>query len=183
MLLERLLATPGARIVTMSSTAHKFGRMQFADLQFSRGYRAWAAYGQSKLANLLFTYELQRRLARAGQATLVVAAHPGWASTDIIGNGMGAGAPGFKARLIATVFGMVAQSARDGALPSLYAAMAPEAQGGFYYGPTGWNETRGAVGVSRIFPQAADPEAGTKLWTLTEKLTGVTFGSVADSGL
>ena len=104
-----------------------------------------------------------------------MAAHPGWARTDIVNNGIGGGAPGPKAWLIDKVFSLVAQSARDGALPSLYAAMAPQAKSGAYYGPTGWNETRGAPGPARIFPQAADPEAGARLWALSETLTGVTF--------
>ncbi len=105
-----------------------------------------------------------------------IAAHPGWARTDIVANGMGGGAPGLRERLIERVFWMLAQPARDGALPSLYAAMAPEAKGGAYYGPTGRGETRGAVGLARIYPQAADAEMAARLWEVSEKLTGVSFG-------
>jgi len=105
-----------------------------------------------------------------------MAVHPGWARTDIIGNGIGAGAPGLKARLIESVFGLVAQSARDGALPLLFAALAPQAKGGAYYGPSGWGETSGEPGLARIFPQAADPVAGTRLWEISENLTGATLG-------
>ena len=94
-------------------------------------------------------------------------------------NGIGRGAPRLKARLIELGFALVAQSARDGALPLLYAAMAPEAVGGAYYGPSGPGETRGAPGVARIFPQATDADLARRLWNLSEELTGVRFGTVA----
>jgi len=105
-----------------------------------------------------------------------IAAHPGWARTDIIDNGIGRGGAPLKAWLAARVFGLVAQSARAGALPSLYAATAPEAVGGAYYGPHSPGETRGTPGLARIYPQAANPAAGIRLWALSEKLTGVGFG-------
>jgi NAD(P)-dependent dehydrogenase (short-subunit alcohol dehydrogenase family) len=172
LLLERLLATPGARIVTMSSTAHKFGRMQFADLQFSRGYRAWAAYGQSKLANLLFTYELQRRLARAGQATLVVAAHPGWARTGLqrtaFQSGLEKCLTGFLGRFLS-------QDARYGALPLLRAALDPRAQGGAFYGPTGCFELVGRPDRVRSNRRSHDEAAQARLWQVSEQLTGVVY--------
>ena len=141
-----------------------------------RSYGPMRAYGRSKLAMLVFALELQRRAERNRWNLLSMAAHPGWARTGIIPNGIGGGAPGLKARLIEAAFGLVAQSARDGALPSLFAAMAPQAKGGSYYGPTGWGETRGAPGLARIFAQAADPLAGSRLWELSEKLTGVAAG-------
>ena len=135
------------------------------------------AYGQSKLAMLIFAVELQRRAERQKWNLRSIGVHPGWARTDIIASGIGGGAPGLKAMVIDQVFGLLAQSAHDGALPSLYAAMAPEAMGGAYYGPTRFGETRGPPGVARIFPQASDRAAGSRLWAVSEKLTGVTFSS------
>jgi NAD(P)-dependent dehydrogenase (short-subunit alcohol dehydrogenase family) len=164
----------GGRVVSVASLAHRRATLDLDDFQSERSYRPMRAYGRSKLAMLVFALELQRRAERDRWNVRSIAAHPGWARTGIIPNGMGGGAPGLKARLIETVFGLVAQSAQDGALPILFAAMAPHAAGGAYYGPTGWGETRGAPGLARIFPQAADPLAGSRLWALSEALTGVT---------
>jgi NAD(P)-dependent dehydrogenase (short-subunit alcohol dehydrogenase family) len=174
---DALCAAPGGgRVVNVASLAHRRATLGLDDFQSAKSYSPGGAYGRSKLAMLVFALELHRRTQRNQWNLRSIAAHPGWARTDIIGNGMGGGAPGLKVRLIDTVFAMVAQSARDGALPSLYAAMAPEAKGGAYYGPTGWNETRGAPGLSRIFPQAGDAEAAARLWKLSETLTGANFG-------
>jgi NAD(P)-dependent dehydrogenase (short-subunit alcohol dehydrogenase family) len=173
---DALCAAPnGGRVVTVASVAHRRGMLDFDDLQSQKAYVPSGAYAQSKLATLVFALELHRRAQRNGWNLHSMAAHPGWARTDIVTNGIGGGAPGPKAWLIDQLFALVAQSARDGALPSLYAAMAPQAKGGGYYGPTGWNETRGAPGLARIYPQAADPETGVRLWALSETLTGVTF--------
>ncbi len=172
-----LCAAPeGGRVVSVASLAHRGARLGLEDFQSIQSYRPMSAYGRSKLAMLVFALELQRRSERNGWNLRSIAAHPGWASTDIVGNGMGQGAPGPVARLIGGAFALVAQSVRDGALPLLYAAMAPEAKGGAYYGPSRWNETRGAPAPSRIFPQAAAPDAGARLWALSEQLTGTTFG-------
>jgi NAD(P)-dependent dehydrogenase (short-subunit alcohol dehydrogenase family) len=174
---DALCAAPnGGRVVNVASLAHRRAALDLDDLQSERSYSPMRAYGRTKLAMLIFALELQRRAERNGWNLRGIAAHPGWARTEIIGNGIGAGVPGLKAWLITGGFGLVAQSARQGALPSLYAAMAPEAAGGAYYGPAGWGETRGAPGLARVFPQAADPVAGSRLWTLSEKLTGLTFG-------
>jgi NAD(P)-dependent dehydrogenase (short-subunit alcohol dehydrogenase family) len=165
-------APGGGRVVNVASVAHRRVSLDLSDLQSERAYDPRHTYGLTKLAMLVFSLELHRRAA-AGQWNLKsIAAHPGWAGTDIVRNGMG---NGLKGRLADVVFALVAQSARDGALPSLYAAMAPEAQSGAYYGPTGPGETRGAPGLARIYPQALDPAAGPGLWTLSEKLTGLTF--------
>jgi NAD(P)-dependent dehydrogenase (short-subunit alcohol dehydrogenase family) len=166
----------GGRVVTVASLAHRRGALNLGDLQSERFYSAQRAYGQSKLATLVFALELQRRAEQNGWALRSIAAHPGWARTDIIDSGIGGGQPNLKAWLITRAFGLVAQSARDGALPSLYAAMAPEAAGGAYYGPSGAGETRGAPGIARVFPQALDTAASSRLWALSEKLTGVGFG-------
>ncbi|MDR3531160.1 MAG: oxidoreductase [Rhodopila sp.] len=174
---DALWAAPGGgRVVSVASLAHRRAALDLRDLQSERSYGPMHAYGRSKLAMLIFAIELQRQAEQNRWNLLSIAAHPGWARTDIIGNGMGGGGPGLKEQLIAGAFDLVAQSARDGALPLLFAAMAREAKGGAYYGPTGWGETRGAPGLSRIFPQAADPAAGAGLWALSEKLTGQTFG-------
>ncbi len=165
----------GARVVQVASLAHQKAVLKLDDLQSERSYVPMLVYRQSKLAMLMFALELHRRSVRNGWNLTSIAAHPGWARTDIIGNGIGNGKPGLKAWLIQLGFDALAQSAADGALPMLYAAMAPEAAAGGYYGPTGRGERTGPPGPSRIFPQAADPEAGRRLWDLSGTLTGVTF--------
>ena len=166
----------GGRVVSVASLAHKRATLDLDDLQSERSYSPMQAYGRSKLAMLVFAIELQRRAAQHHWNLVSIASHPGWARTDIIFNGPGAGAPGLKERMMARAFNLLAQTARDGALPSLYAAMAPQAKGGAYYGPTGPGETRGAPGPSRMTAQAGDPVTGSRLWALSEKLTGVSFG-------
>ena len=174
---DALCAAPGGgRVVTVASVAHRRAVLDFDDLQSERAYVPRGVYAKSKLATLIFALELHRRAQRNGWNLHSIAAHPGWARTDIVNNGIGDGAPGPKAWLMDKIFALVAPSARDGALPSLYAAMARQAQGGAYYGPTGWRETRGGPGLARVFPRAADPDAGARLWALSETLTGVTFG-------
>jgi NAD(P)-dependent dehydrogenase (short-subunit alcohol dehydrogenase family) len=173
---QALCAAPGGgRVVTVASLAHRRAALNLDDLQSERSYNPLRAYGQSKLATLIFALELQRRAEQNGWALRSIASHPGWARTDIVASGIGGGKPNLKAWLIGTAFGLVAQSARDGALPTLYAATAPEAAGGAYYGPSGPGETRGAPGVARIFPQTLDRAAGSRLWALSEKLTAVAF--------
>ena len=165
-------ASGGTRVVTIASLAHRRATLELDDLQSERSYNPMRAYARSKLATLMFAIELQRRAEQKGWRLRSMAAHPGWARTDIIANGIGSGGPGIKALLAETAFNLVAQSATDAALPVLLAATAPDAKGGAYYGPTGWGETRGAPGVAKIFPQAADPVAAARLWALSETLTG-----------
>jgi NAD(P)-dependent dehydrogenase (short-subunit alcohol dehydrogenase family) len=171
-LLDKIRAAPDGRVVSVASLAHRGASLDLADFQSERRYGPMTAYGRSKLAMLMFAIELQRRATQNGWALRSMAAHPGWARTDIIGNGIGGGRPGIKAKLIETGFNLVAQPAKEAALPVLFAATAPEAKGGAYYGPTGWGETRGAPGLAKIFPQAADPLAAARLWALAEGLTG-----------
>jgi NAD(P)-dependent dehydrogenase (short-subunit alcohol dehydrogenase family) len=172
-LLDAIRAPPtGGRVVNIASLAHRRATLDLDDFQSSKSYSPMGAYGRSKLAMLIFAIELQRRAEKNGWNLRGIAAHPGWARTDIIGNGIGSGGPNLKAIVAETAFNLVAQPAKDAALPVLFAAMAPDALGGAYYGPTGWGETRGAPGVSKIFPQAADPGAASRLWALSEKLTG-----------
>ncbi|WP_174254927.1 oxidoreductase [Acidisphaera sp. S103] len=173
---DALCAAPGGgRVVTVASVAHRRAVLDFDDLQSQRSYVPRDVYARTKLATLIFALELHRRAQRNNWNLHSIAAHPGWARTDIVTNGIGDGAPGPKAWLMDKIFAAVAQSASDGALPSLYAATAPQAQDGAYYGPTGWRETRGAPGPAQIYPQAADPDAGARLWALSETLTGITF--------
>jgi NAD(P)-dependent dehydrogenase (short-subunit alcohol dehydrogenase family) len=179
LLIELLLATPGSRVVNVSSTAHRIGRMHWDDLQLERSYTKWGAYAQSKLANLLFTHELQRRLTERGADTIAVAAHPGYAATnlqfaDARMRGSSAGE-----RLWHAINGLFAQSAEMGALPLLRAAAAPGVRGGDYFGPDRLAESRGhpvKVGSSRRSRDAAD---AARLWQVSEQLTGVRFDALA----
>jgi NAD(P)-dependent dehydrogenase (short-subunit alcohol dehydrogenase family) len=158
------------RVVTVSSGAHRIGRIRLDDLNWERGrYQRWAAYGQSKLANLLFTYELQRRLAAAGSTVRSVAAHPGYAATNLQSH-----TESLQDRLMALGNRLVAQSADMGALPTLYAAVI-DLPSGTYIGPDGLFEQRGHP--KRIGSNAAsrDPDVARRLWDLSEELTGVTY--------
>ncbi|MBS0640377.1 MAG: oxidoreductase [Acetobacteraceae bacterium] len=170
---EALCAAPGGgRVVNVASVAHRRASLALDDFLSERGYQPRAVYARTKLAMLIFSLELQRRAAAAGWPLRSIAAHPGWSSTEIVRNGLGRTAMGLVADF---VFTSLAQTAREGALPSLYAAAAPQAQGGGYYGPMRWSETRGPVGPSKIYPQALDEAAARDLWALSERLTGVTF--------
>jgi NAD(P)-dependent dehydrogenase (short-subunit alcohol dehydrogenase family) len=161
----------GGRVVNVASVAHQKGVLKLDDLQSQRAYHPKAAYRQSKLAMLMFSLELHRRAQAGGWHLQSIAAHPGWSRTDIVFNGPGLGNPGLRARLMDVVFAMVAQPAQDGALPILYAAIAPEAQAGAYYGPDRLHETRGNPAVARVFPHARDAGAAAHLWSLSEQLT------------
>ncbi|WP_411283278.1 oxidoreductase [Lapillicoccus sp.] len=169
-----LLPRVSDRVVTLSSMAHRFGRVNLADPNFEhRRYQPWVAYGQSKLADLMFAFNLQRRLLLAGSTVRSVAAHPGYATTNLQAHLGGAWAQ--KAQdLLARVSPFV-QSAADGALPSLYAATAPDVPGGSYVGPSGLGETTGPpvlVGSSRA---SRDVAVQRGLWDLATRLTGVDF--------
>jgi NAD(P)-dependent dehydrogenase (short-subunit alcohol dehydrogenase family) len=160
-----------ARIVTLSSNAHKMWRINLEDLQSQRRYMRWAAYGQSKLADLMFALELDRRLRAAGSPVKSLAAHPGYAATNLQ-----TAAPPLLDRLVMRATNLlVAQSAEMGALPPLYAATAPGLDGGTYVGPDGPGEFRGhphAVSPSRA---ARDEQVAARLWSLAEELTGESF--------
>lgn len=164
-LMPLLQATPGARVVTVSSIMHRLGKIRFDDLNFDKLYVAWLAYGQSKLANLLFTFELARRLERAGSPLLSVASHPGYAATNLQAHDL-------MSRALNPI---AAQSAAMGALPSLYAAVAPDVVQGGYYGPTSWGEMRGYPGRASTSRRARDESVARRLWTVSEELSGVAF--------
>jgi NAD(P)-dependent dehydrogenase (short-subunit alcohol dehydrogenase family) len=175
LLLDKLLSTPGARVVTVSSTAHKFGRINFDDLQSDRSYWRWVRYSQSKLANLLFALELDRRLRAAGSDLLSVAAHPGYAATNL----QFAATPSRVERIGSAVLNrVVAQDAEHGALPTLYAATA-DLPGGAFVGPDGFQEMRGHPTLVKPTRAARDPDTARRLWTVSEELTGVTFDFAA----
>ncbi|MEJ5946283.1 oxidoreductase [Pseudokineococcus basanitobsidens] len=170
-----LRAAPAARVVSTSSGAHRSGRMAFDDLMGREHYSRWGAYGQSKLANLLFTSELQRRLQAAGSDVLAVAGHPGYAATGLqSGATAGVPVPGLRA-LMGLANRLLAQSDADGALPLLRAGTDPGARGDEYYGPDGRGEMRGAPVLVGRSERARDDAAARRLWAESEKLTGVTY--------
>jgi NAD(P)-dependent dehydrogenase (short-subunit alcohol dehydrogenase family) len=171
LLLEHLSAAPAPRVVTVSSGAHRIGTMRFDDLMWERGYNNWRAYGQSKLANLLFCFELARRAAQAGSPLRSLAAHPGYAATNLQFAGP---ARFYEKALMAVTNRLVAQSAEMGALPSLYAAVADVPSGSFI-GPDGFMEQRGHPKVVTAAGRAYDEAAWQRLWEISEQLTGVTF--------
>jgi NAD(P)-dependent dehydrogenase (short-subunit alcohol dehydrogenase family) len=175
LLLPSLLAAPEARVVTTSSNMHKAGRMRWDDLHGERRYRRWPAYGQSKLANLLFTYELDRRARAAGRDLAAVAAHPGYAATHLMAAGPEASGRAFVGQVMELGTSLFAQSSTDGARPQIYAATMPDVRGGDYFGPDGVGEMRGAPVRVTSTRRARDREAATRLWEVSERLTGVVY--------
>lgn len=172
-LLDALRA--GARIVTVSSQAHRMGRMNFDDLMGERKYRTWGAYGQSKLANLLFMRELAQRLREAGLPIVSVAAHPGYASTHLQAAGPEMRGQAWQTKVMGVANKVLAQSAAMGALPTLYAATYPGVTNGDYIGPDGFGEQRGHPKLVGMAPPARDAAAAGRLWTVSEELTGVYY--------
>lgn len=170
-LMPLLRKSAAPRVVNVSSLAHRTGFIDFSDLQGTRWYSPWKAYGQSKLACLMFALELQRRSDAAGWNVLSTAAHPGFASTNLFAGGPG-GLVSLASSFAAPFFG---QSASDGARPILFAATNPDATPGGYYGPGGMGELRGAPSRALIMPQASNAANAAKLWDESEKLTGVSF--------
>jgi NAD(P)-dependent dehydrogenase (short-subunit alcohol dehydrogenase family) len=172
LLLGALLRAPAARVVTVSSTLHRRGTMNFDDLQGERKYSRWGAYGQSKLANLIFCFELQRRAAAADSALLSLAAHPGYAATNL----QFAAPDRFYEKAYMWIGNrLFAQSADMGALPTLYAATEPDLPGGTYVGPGGRAEQRGHPKVVTAAGKAYDEQAWERLWDVSEQLTGVHY--------
>jgi len=170
-LLAHMLPVDGSRVVTVSSVGHRImAKIHFDDLQLDRKYNRVVAYGQSKLANLLFTYELQRRLKLEGAPTVALAAHPGGSQTELNRN-----IPGVVKPLVDVLWPLISQSAEMGALPTLRAATDPAAQGGQYYGPDGFRETRGHPVIVKSSKQSHDEDVQRRLWTVSEELTGVTY--------
>jgi NAD(P)-dependent dehydrogenase (short-subunit alcohol dehydrogenase family) len=160
-----VIRTPRARVVTVSSGGHRFAKMDFDNLNGEKDYDRQRAYAQSKLANLLFTYELQRRFEGAKVDAIAVAAHPGWTATNLQA----------QWRLIRMLNVFLAQQPKMGALPALYAATAPDVQGGDYYGPRGWQEMRGYPTKVQSSDSSHDRAVAAKLWKISEELTGVRY--------
>ena len=172
LLLGALEGRSGARVVTVSSTAHRMGRINFDDLHGERRYRRWRAYGQSKLANLIFALELDRRLRGAGSTISSLAAHPGYAATNL----QSASAPVFDRAVMVVTNLLIAQDAEVGALSLLYAATQPGLEGGTYVGPDGRGEQRGHPQPEAVPARAAlDQTVAAQLWAVSEEATGVHF--------
>lgn len=173
-LLPLLRASRAPRVVNLGSLVHKFGgAIHFDDLQFARRYRPFAAYAQSKLAMLMFAFELQRRSDANGWRIHAVAAHPGYARTDLIANGPGEGA---LQRIDAvTVRPLLSHSAKEGALPTLFAATSPQAVPGGYYGPSGLFEMKGPVAQAKVASGARDEAAAARLWNVSCGLTNTSW--------
>jgi NAD(P)-dependent dehydrogenase (short-subunit alcohol dehydrogenase family) len=170
LLLDRLLPVAGSRIVTVSSMGHRIlADIHFDDLQWEHSYNRVAAYGQAKLSNLLFTYELQRRLASHG-TTIAAAAHPGGSNTELTRN-----LPSLVQPATERLFGIIAQDAAAGALPTLRAATDPAVHGGQYYGPDGFGQMRGNPVLVESSKKSHDAARQRRLWSVSEELTGVTY--------
>jgi len=166
LLIELLKNTKNSRIVNVSSAAHKYGNLNFADLNWEkRKYKTWRAYGDSKISNLYFTYELQRRLADSKSTVKVTAAHPGWTATDLQRH----------SKLFVFMNGFFAMKIWLGALPTLRAAIDEAAQSGDYFGPDGWQEWRGYPQKVESNKLSHDKNIGAKLWEVSQQLTGIKF--------
>jgi NAD(P)-dependent dehydrogenase (short-subunit alcohol dehydrogenase family) len=168
-LLAEMEGRDDARVVTLSSTAHKMGRINFDNLNGDRHYFRWNAYGQSKLANLLFALELDRRLRASDSTIKSLAAHPGYAATNL----QSAGPPLFDRLVMVASNAVIAQSDEMGALPTLFAATQPGLQGGTYIGPDSFREQRGHPAIVKPNGRARDPETAQRLWEVSERMTAV----------
>lgn len=166
LLFDLIKGTPGSRIVNVSSGAHNYGDLEFDDLNWEkRSYKKMKAYADSKIANLYFTYELQKRVERNRGNPLVTAAHPGWTSTELQRH----------AGLIRFLNHFFSQDITMGALPTLYAAVDADVKGGDYYGPSGWREMKGYPKKVESNELSHNQEIARKLWEISEELTGVKF--------
>ena len=166
LLIDLIKENPHSRVVNVSSAAHAWGNLDFDDLNWEkREYKKWHAYGDSKIANLYFTYELHRKLGNGSSHVTVTAAHPGWTATELQRNSM----------LTSTLNFFFAQKIEMGALPTLYAATAPDVKGAEYYGPRGFREMRGYPKKVASVPLSHDRDIAEKLWAVSEEFTGVEY--------
>ena len=170
LLIDRVAEAAG-RVVQVSSIAHRTGELHFHNLMLEGRYTPTRAYCQSKLANLVFALELDRRLQSTGSPVRALACHPGYSDTSL----QSSGPTGFLKGLYKVTNAALAQPAEKGAWPTVLAAAEPEAEGGTYYGPTGMMEARGPVGTAKFHPKAGNKEAGRRLWEESEKLLGFNF--------
>lgn len=180
-LLPALRTAGKARVVNLSSLAHRSGAIHFDDLQWERRYSAWSSYAQSKLAILMFAFELQRRSDSEGWGLTSLGSHPGYAVTGLQSSGprLGRSGPSLVERLSTALQPWLSQSAAEGALPTLFAATAPEAQKAAYYGPDGFYEMKGPVHAAVVARQARDEAVAARLWSVSEQLTGAFWPSAA----
>ncbi len=174
LLLPAMVNVGGSRVVALTSQARHIGRIDFDDLHGRRRYGRWKAYSQSKLANLIFVEELERRLRAARAATIAVAAHPGYAATNLQ-----SGSTWLQERAYQIGNALFAQSASAGALPSLYAAVAPGVAGGQLFGPDEMGGSRGHPRRARVEKRALDPNVGRRLWDVSVEETGVDYAVLA----
>jgi NAD(P)-dependent dehydrogenase (short-subunit alcohol dehydrogenase family) len=165
LLLDLIICPPRSRVITISSGGEHFSKIDFDNLNAEKGYDPGGAYGQSKLANLLFTYELQRRFEGAGVEAIATAAHPGWTVTNLQ----------IHWRMLRVLNPFIGQKPEMGALPALYAATASDVQGGDYYGPGGWLELRGYPTKVQSSDRSHDTAVAAKLWAVSEELTDVRY--------
>lgn len=170
LLMPILNKTEGARIATTSSIAHEKGKIDFDNLNSEKSYSKMDAYGQSKLACLMFAYELQRRLEAADSKVIAVSAHPGVSKTNLFSN-----IPKLALLLISPLLPLFTHSPENAALPMLYAALGDEVKGGDYFGPTGFNGMKGKPGKVKSKPHSYDVDVAKKLWDISEKLVGEDF--------
>ncbi len=172
LLLPKLEQQDGSRVVLTSSNAHTMqAKIFFDDIDASKSYVGFTRYSQSKLANLLFMLELDRRLARAGSPTIAVACHPGGSNTDLVRN-----MPAPVRLLAAPAMTLLLNTSAQGAWPTLAAATSPDAEPGGYYGPDGWGEWKGRAGEAKIHKSARDEEVARRLWDLSVEMTGIDPG-------
>jgi NAD(P)-dependent dehydrogenase (short-subunit alcohol dehydrogenase family) len=177
LLMPQLLAAPAPRVVTVASLAHRNGKIDFNNLQSEKKYTPWGAYGESKLANILFARELDARAKAVGSKLVSIPVHPGVSVTNIVENGPGAKGPKMLAlKLLGPV---LMQPDTAGALPTLYAAVSPEAKGGEYIGPDGFMEFKGSPVVVKPRANGLDAAVGKRLWTASEEATGVVYPPLA----
>ncbi|ELY58661.1 oxidoreductase [Natronolimnohabitans innermongolicus] len=174
-LLEGTIGGPAARVVTVSSGLHERGEIDFDDLHGEERYDRWGAYAQSKLANVLFAYELERRLLTAGANAKSVAVHPGYADTELQFRGLEGRGSRLRTAGRRLMNALLAQSAERGALPTLYVAAAADVEGGAYYGPGGLANMRGAPERQASSDRSYDRETARQLWDVSSELTGVTY--------
>ena len=180
LLLDALRQASAPRVVSLASLAHRVGAIHEEDLQLRLSYAPFRAYAQSKLAMLMFAGELQRRSDANGWGVFSAAAHPGGSNTNLISSSHGPqGQTSAFMRVGERLAARVMQSAADGALPTLFAATAPDATPGGYYGPSGLLEIKGAPSPAKRSPASRDTEAAARLWAVSEKLTGVRYGDAA----
>jgi len=175
LLLDKLLQTENSRIVTLSSMIHKYGNINFNDLNSENKYSSWGAYAQSKLANLLFAYELQRKFEKIDTSTISVAAHPGYTATNLQMVGAELRSSSIQEKVMSFMNKYIAQKIEMGALPTLYAATADDINGGDYVGPEGFMEMSGYPKKVSSSERSHSKPIAERLWMESEKLTGVTF--------